>query len=1034
MRVEKNHALIASAGTGKTEQLALRFISLLDYSSPDTSLAVTFTKNAAGEILERIIKLLVNAYFDDNERKKLEDELKISSPLKKEKLKQWISAIINKLPRLSISTLDSFFYQIVACYPLELGLNSAPDIAQGYVDKKIQKKVLKQLFAQAKSTPEFLASLKNLMIVLTGGKESGKLSEKINDTASNVYETFLNTPESAWCGLKIKTRIENLPEWDFMIERLKPMYGKSHKNFDNYIKKLENKDYNIAVASGPVKSFLDEKDKYGTLKFDNNEIKELLQNIADYAVIKIIDKANKKTKAYFDLMKLYDAIFKAEKENENMINYSDIYKLLIGSIASETNSDGLHVYYRLDSRINHFLIDEFQDTNRDQWQAMRPLVTEAIQDTDEDRTYFMVGDMKQSIYGWRGGDPRLFSQICDSYNIETDTLIKSYRAGQNILDAVNCIFSHPSVNEWTAEFKFENHISAAAVNEPGYFEFIETGEDDIDEDYALRVSVYELIKKINPTERGLSTAILFRKSKTLNLMADYLKSKGIDCYIKGTNPLFQKPVARRFLSLFELMGNPENKVAFYHLTEEDSYLKNLIPENKKRLHEFLKNLRQKLIYDSYANVIMEIIQKISFKNNASKDYLEQLIEIAEQYEPLKTANPKDFIIYVEQTDIATPETGNGIILSTIHGSKGLGFDIVILPELSGMPNYPDIYTKKGNINILGDEPEIETITTLASKDFIHAIPELKIIREQYQKDFEKELLNLLYVALTRAKKGLYLFTENRKITKEYKINKFLDVLIPALEDIDDEDNKIIAEIGNPDWYEKYPIIKQKEKSENKQTEKINLKKSVSRFRPYQTPSSLHTIDSNNRAYVFSTGSKNGKAKGIIIHALFEKIEWLNDDITKENLYSDYLKLARKASRGFDDNFYESIVNEFFEILNKEQIKNIFTKPEKKCEVKNEFSFAAIIDEKLTNGTFDRVVFYPDIAACSKVVIYDYKTDAVSSDEEIKSAVEKYKLQIDCYTKAIAKGYNLDKEKIRANIVFTTPGEIIDVSNQLHCNC
>ena len=172
MNIKKNHALIASAGTGKTEQLAIRFISLLDYSSPDTSLAVTFTKNAAGEILERIIKLLVNAYFDDNERKKLEDELKISLPLEKEKLKQWISAIIDKLPRLSISTLDSFFYQIVACYPLELGLNSAPDIAQGYVDKKLKKKVIKQLFARARNTPEFLTSLKEIMIGLTGSKET----------------------------------------------------------------------------------------------------------------------------------------------------------------------------------------------------------------------------------------------------------------------------------------------------------------------------------------------------------------------------------------------------------------------------------------------------------------------------------------------------------------------------------------------------------------------------------------------------------------------------------------------------------------------------------------------------------------------------------------------------------------------------------------------------------------------------------------------------------------------------------------------
>ena len=1022
-KIEKNHAFVASAGTGKTEQLALRFISLLDYTSPDATLAVTFTKNAAGEILGRIIKLLVNAYFDDESRKRLEEELKETFPLSKEKLQVWLLDIINNLPRLSISTLDSFFYQIIACYPLELGLNSAPDIAQGYVDKKIQKKVLKQLFARAKSAPEFLVSLKDLMIALTSGKESGKLSEKISETAGKVYETFLNSPESAWEGLKVKPKIEELPDWDFMVERLKPMYGKSNKNFDNYIKSLKNKEFKTAITKGPVKSFLAGKEKYSALKFDNDEIKKLLQSIADYATTRIIDEANGKTKAYFDLMKLYDAIFKAEKQNENMINYSDIYKLLIGSIASETNNRGLHVYYRLDSKINHFLIDEFQDTNRDQWQAMRPLVTEAIQDTDENRTYFMVGDMKQSIYGWRGGDPRLFSRICDNYEIKTDTLIKSYRSGQNILDAINHIFSSPAVNEWAEEFKFENHISA--VDEQGYFEFIETGDEETDEETSLLAAVHKLIEKIKPTERGLSTAILFRKSKTLNAMADYLKSKGLDCYIKGTNPLFQKSSVRRFLSLFELMENPDNKVAFYHLTESGSYLRGLIPDSRVKFHEFLKGLREKLIYDSYTNVIMEIIQKISFDNNSARDYLYQLIEIAEQYEPLKTANPKDFITYVEQTDIATPETGNGIILSTIHGSKGLGFDIVILPELSGKPNHPDIYTKKRKINILGDELEIETVTTLSNKDFIPAIPELKIIREQYQKDFENELLNLLYVALTRAKKGLYLLTGTRKISKDNKINKFLDVLIPALENITDDENKIIAEFGNPDWYEKHPIINQEEKQIRKQVKEIVLKNKVPRFRPYQIPSSLHDTKMNNRVSVFSAGSRRGKAKGTIIHALFERIEWLSSDITKENLYFNYLKVARQVSRGFDDKFYELTVNEFFEILQKKQIRDILTKPEENCEVKNELRFAAIINEKLTNGTFDRVVFFPDSSSPEKVEIYDYKTDAVITEEEIKLAVENYTPQVNCYKKAILNGCNLDAEKVKARLVFTTPDKIID---------
>ena len=723
------------------------------------------------------------------------------------------------------------------------------------------------------------------------------------------------------------------------------------------------------------------------------------------------------------------------KVSENVINFSDVYRLLIKNIASEADQTGLHVYYRLDSQINHFLIDEFQDTNREQWQAIRPLATEAIQDTDEDRTYFMVGDMKQSIYGWRGGDPRLFIAICNYFKIKTDTLLKSYRAGQNILDAVNCIFTSQLVQSWADEFKFERHESAVK-DEPGYFEFIETGKEDIDEVDSIHFSVYQLLNKINPAERNLSVAILFRKKDPLNSMADYLKTNGIDCYIQGKSPLFQQSVVRRFLSLFELMGNPENRVAKYHLTENNSYLKGIIPESKEKLNKLLKFLKQKLIYDSYANVIASIIQPfLPELDEKSIAYLEQLIEISEQYEPLKTANPNDFLAFVEQTEISTPESGTGIILSTIHGSKGLGYDIVILPELAFKNGNQNLYYEKADIDILADEPEIKKITTLSNKVFADVLPKYKKMREQYQIEQKNEMLNLLYVALTRAKKAVYLFGKEIK-TDVKEVKNFADLLGFALSDFDhkniplegtkDIPGETFCAIGSPDWYEKYKHTKIKQTQGRKTVKKINLKKTISRFRPYQTPSSLHTINNENRGYVFSTGSKNGKAKGIIIHALFEKIEWLDDEITKENLFSDYLKLARQVACGFDDNFYESVVNEFFEILNKKQIKNIFTKPEEKCEVKNEFSFAAIIDEKLTNGIFDRVVFYPDIASCIKVEIYDYKTDAVYSDEEIKSAVETYKLQIDCYKKAIGKGYNLDKEKTKANIVFTTPGKIIDI--------
>ena len=1011
MNLLKNHAIIASAGTGKTEQLALRYIKLLDRSSPDKTLAVTFTKNAAGEILERIIKLLVNAYFLPSEKKSF--EAKIGFAVEKSQIQKWLIEIITHLPRISISTIDSFFYQIVSCYPLELGLNSAPDIVQGYVDKKIQKKVLKQLISRAKAAKDFLSSLKILIQAISKGKESRKLSVIIEETIKDTYSIFLDSKQGAWDGISPPKNINDLPEWNLMIEQLAALNEKDNKTFAKHIEKLKNNDFIAAITKGPVNNYLSGKEECYRIKF-TDEIKKLLQNISDYAVAKILEEENRKTKAIFGLMTLYDKFFNEAKASENVINYSDIYKLLIGGIAAQNDSDGLHIYYRLDAKLDNFLIDEFQDTNREQWQALNPLADEVIQSADDARTYFMVGDIKQSIYGWRGGDPRLFLKICEKYNIQPESLVKSYRSGKNILEAVNVIAA-AAPRHWRESVKFENHVSA--IKTPGYFEFRKVENEENDEK-PIHKQVYELIKKIDPLSRKLTTAILFRGKKELDNMADYLKFRGINCAPLGSSSLFQKSSARRMLSLFELTDNPKNKIALYHLTEKNSYLKKIIPADSKKRCLFLKKLRAKLIYNSYASVISEIFNKIAedISDAASKKYIVQLVELAEQYEKIKTTSPKDFVDFVEQTEITSPETGDEIILSTIHGAKGLGFDMVILPELTSAAKPQLLYTKKADIDLLGNEPEIETVTSLGKNEFINAMPEYKIIREQHQICYESEMMNLLYVALTRARKGLYLFLSDSSVTTKNKIRKMSDVLLPAFDADKETPAGILKSFGEPNWYEN-EAASVRERPPEKQIEKITLKKNASRFRPYQTPSSLHDSRRKNAALIFSRKGRRAREKGTIIHALFQEIIWLNSaNISRENL----VEKARETVPFLNSDFYEETVSEFLKILEKEEIKNLLTEPEEKCEVKNELPFAAIIDDKLTRGAFDRVIFYPSYSAPEKIEIIDYKTDNVQTDEEIKTAVEKYKPQMDCYKKALSESYGLDAKKITARLVFTTP--------------
>ena len=1002
MNFQKNHAIIASAGTGKTEQLALRYISLLNRSPADSTLAVTFTKNAAGEILERIIKLLVNAYFSEKGKKRLEEEL--NEPLEKKQIEKWLAEIIDKLPKLSISTLDSFFYQIVACYPLELGLSSAPDIAEGYINTKIQKKVIKQLFTAVRKQADFLASFKDLMISLTGGKESKSVTETLTETIKNAYEIFLNSKPEAWEDLSIQKKIEELPDWNALVQDYYKLVEDKKENnaARKFHKKLVDKDYESVFKTGPVIKFL-KNEKYKPLDiYASTDVERLMQNIADYAFVKIAEESQRKTKAIFQLMNIYHKLFTTAKLNENIINYNDVYKLLIGCITAKKNEDGLHIYYRLDAGINNFLIDEFQDTSREQWQALQPLASEVIQDPDSARTFFMVGDVKQSIYGWRGGDPRLFFKICEKYDIKPAPLFKSYRSGKNILKAVNTIFQN---TDWANEVKFKKHESAK--NEDGYFEFTEVEKNQTQQ------SVLELIKQIKPINRGLSLAVLFRNNKTLNEMADFLKYEGIECTILGKSNLFQKSAPRRLLSLFELMDNPGNKIALYHLTEPKSFLKKIIPEEKNERHIFLKNLRHKLIYNSYASVISEIIDSVDdeITDPASKKYLEQLVELSEQYEPLKMPNPKDFLDFAEQTTVSSPENVSGIFLSTIHGAKGLGFDIVVLPNLEGRRNYSNLYIKKSEIDLLSNALEIETVTTIGKKELTEASEEYKKIREENNKEFLFELMNTLYVALTRAKKALYLIVEDSKPTKD-NIANMRDIVVNSLPIPEGEKS---VSFGDKNWIEGQEILSEQISPVKKQIQQITLKKQISRFRPHQLPSELPSDKTLNRAIVFSSASRFARERGTIIHALFEKIEWLdNADLSKEKL----IKTAKEVVPNLGMEKYEEIVNEFLNILEKDEIKKLLKKPVEQCEVRNELSFSAIIDGKLTNGIFDRTVFYPNAIAPEKIQLFDYKTDAIKDIAAKQAAEKKYQPQMDCYVKALIGAYDIEASQISVKLIFT----------------
>ena len=160
------------------------------------------------------------------------------------------------------------------------------------------------------------------------------------------------------------------------------------------------------------------------------------------------------TAAVHRLLRRYEEIYEETVRSTGALTFNDVTEILTGHSGDLKGS----IAYRLDSRHNHWLLDEFQDTSRAQWEVLDPLVSEVIMDPSDERTFFYVGDTKQSIYGWRGGDYRLFREIFRYYNkhkkdhIEEAQLALSYRSDKAIIEVVNAVFDKDRVAELASDF------------------------------------------------------------------------------------------------------------------------------------------------------------------------------------------------------------------------------------------------------------------------------------------------------------------------------------------------------------------------------------------------------------------------------------------------------------------------------------------------------------------------------------------------------------------------------------------------------
>lgn len=457
------------------------------------------------------------------------------------------------------------------------------------------------------------------------------------------------------------------------------------------------------------------------------------------------------------------------------------------------DSDSPFIFEKIGSQLEHVMIDEFQDTSRTQWQNFKVLLQESMSHATAERgaaNNLIVGDVKQSIYRWRAGDWRLLNNISSQFTapekqLRIETLSANYRSECNIIEFNNEFFSAAAELEKADEM---------AINEKGAAE-LTTAYGDVrqnipdgrasegyvritlfdNEDYRKNVldSIIETIDNLQQAGAKLKDiAILIRYNKHIPVIASYFMQNRPDLRIISDEAfrLDASLAVNTIMQALRVLNNPDDLLAKATLTAvyQRTILGNSISESAllnessegNQLNDFLPEAftarRAELLRFPLYDMVEEVysILNISAIENQSA-YVSAFFDKVSTFITDNTGNLSSFIREWDDTlcskNIQSDET-DGIRLISIHKSKGLEFDSVIIP-------YCDWQLEKTLDNTLWCVPSEAPFNELP---IVPVDYNSRLLDTVYSADYRNEHLqnkvdnlNLLYVAFTRAKKNLF---------------------------------------------------------------------------------------------------------------------------------------------------------------------------------------------------------------------------------------------------------------------------------------
>jgi ATP-dependent exoDNAse (exonuclease V) beta subunit len=1044
--------ILASAGSGKTFQLTNRFLALLVLGAePASLLAATFTRLAAGEIRDRVLTRLAVAAMHEDAAAALARELSVRH-LSADACCAALDHLIRSLHRLQIRTLDGFFASVVSTHALELEFAPGSRVIDESEDAALRTEAIALMLDE--SEPQKLI---DLLRQLTEGDSGRGVTDAIDKAVAALHQHFLQTRPEAWERIQRREALDrpalttaiaaldhcNLPEGAQLITA-----------FNRVRSFARNHDWSSLLDGGLGAAIAFKRAVYSRKRLDDDLLR-VLRPVVNHAVAALANRLREQTLATRDLLVMFDRHYRNLKLRRRCMTFNDLALAMTRAIDSDLMPE---IYFRLDARLQHLLLDEMQDTSINQWWALRPLAEESVSQVPPERSFFCVGDVKQSIYGWREACPEVLESIPELLHdasgrsaVQIEKLAVSWRSAPVIMEVVNTVFTalatNPALEDDRAvaevwDGAFEAHHSAKKLErEPGYVELwaaprpLSTQTPVV---ARLRAAA-QLASDLHRRWPDRTIALLTRRNSAVGrLLFELGPSRlNIPSGARGGGPLTDAAPVNAILDLFRLADHPDDTVSAFNVARSPLGQVVELTDHADRASRLRASslVRRTVLDIGFAGTIAAWLTAIAPQCDRQQlRRLTQLVSLAERHDQSPAAvslRCDGFVRLVERVNVADVRPAPAQVM-TIHQSKGLEFDIVILPELDWR------LANLGRAQVLygRDEPTGPiSFVSRAGNDLIRqCAPEVQDAAEATRQRIARDSLSVLYVAMTRAKRALHMIIDP---LREDRIERHMPktaagILRTAFENPIVVAGERLAWRGDEEWGDhaardeaKAPVLPG--------DDQVTIRLAPSRPAPRRlalrehvasaaAPSAADESRIETLAERLSLERDPLKLRGVALHKLFEQIEWLEEfDADRAAL----IETVRLVSPRAEPAWAERIADEFLAMIAHADVRSTLARgqqPAASLRVLRERPFARLTTDAVQSGLIDRIVIEldPVTGRPGGATIIDFKTDQLDA-AAARDHAQRYRGQLEAYREAAAELLQLDPNQISLMLLFVSPG-------------